>query len=72
MSAPPVVSTAASGTYQRLFDARGELVALRTELRNGDRVEIITAPQAAPNPAWLGFVKTGKARAIRFSTARLL
>jgi len=31
-------------------------------LRNGDRVEIITAPHANPNPAWLGFVETGKAR----------
>ena len=40
-----------------------EHMPLRTELRNGDRVEIITAPNAAPNPAWLGFVKTGKARA---------
>ncbi|WP_067065557.1 M20 aminoacylase family protein [Roseateles chitosanitabidus] len=32
MSATPVVSSAATGTYQRLFDARGELVALRREL----------------------------------------
>jgi GTP diphosphokinase / guanosine-3',5'-bis(diphosphate) 3'-diphosphatase len=39
-----------------------ELVPLRTQLRNGDRVEIITAPHANPNPAWLGFVETGKAR----------
>jgi len=39
-----------------------ELVPLRTELRNGDRVEIITAPQAHPNPAWLGYVVTSKAR----------
>ncbi len=39
-----------------------ELVPLRTALRNGDRVEIITAPHANPNPAWLGFVETGKAR----------
>jgi GTP pyrophosphokinase len=39
-----------------------ELVPLRTELRNGDRVEIITAPQARPNPAWLGYVTTSKAR----------
>jgi guanosine-3',5'-bis(diphosphate) 3'-pyrophosphohydrolase len=35
---------------------------LRTELKNGDRVEIITAPHANPNPAWLNYVKTGKAR----------
>jgi RelA/SpoT family (p)ppGpp synthetase len=40
----------------------GELVALRTELRNGDRVEIITASHAKPNPSWLQYVRTGKAR----------
>jgi GTP diphosphokinase / guanosine-3',5'-bis(diphosphate) 3'-diphosphatase len=39
-----------------------EQVPLRTELRNGDRVEIITAPHASPNPAWLGYVQTSKAR----------
>ncbi len=41
----------------------GELVPLRTELRNGDRVEIITASHAKPNPAWLQYVRTGKSRA---------
>jgi len=40
----------------------GELVALRTELRNGDRVEIITASHAKPSPGWLQYVRTGKAR----------
>src|SRR5260221_512643 len=40
----------------------GELVALRQELRNGDRVEIITASHAKPNPGWLQYVRTGKAR----------
>jgi GTP pyrophosphokinase len=39
-----------------------ELVPLRTELRNGDRVEVITAPHAKPNPAWLSYVATSKAR----------
>ncbi|MBI5919084.1 MAG: bifunctional (p)ppGpp synthetase/guanosine-3',5'-bis(diphosphate) 3'-pyrophosphohydrolase [Nitrosomonadales bacterium] len=39
-----------------------ELVPLRTELRNGDRVEVITAPHAKPNPAWLSYVITSKAR----------
>lgn len=39
-----------------------ELVPLRTELRNGDRVEIITASHAKPNPGWLQYVRTGKAR----------
>ena len=39
-----------------------ELVPLRTELKNGDRIEIITAAHAKPNPAWLNYVVTGKAR----------
>src|SRR5688572_7034224 len=41
---------------------KGELVPLRTELRNGDRVEIITASHAKPSPGWLQYVRTGKAR----------
>ena len=40
----------------------GEPVALRTELKSGDVVEIVTAPGARPNPAWLNFVRTGRAR----------
>jgi GTP pyrophosphokinase len=39
-----------------------ELVPLRTELKNGDRVEITTAPHAHPNPAWLTYVVTSRAR----------
>lgn len=39
-----------------------ELVPLRTELKNGDVVEIVTAAHANPNPAWLSYVKTGRAR----------
>ncbi|MDD4911426.1 MAG: bifunctional (p)ppGpp synthetase/guanosine-3',5'-bis(diphosphate) 3'-pyrophosphohydrolase [Sideroxydans sp.] len=39
-----------------------ELVPLRSELRNGDRVEIITAPHTHPNPGWLSYVVTSKAR----------
>ncbi len=39
-----------------------ELAPLRTELRNGDLVEIVTSPQATPNPVWLTYVKTGRAR----------
>jgi GTP pyrophosphokinase len=35
---------------------------LRSELKNGDLVEIITAPHSCPNPSWLSFVRTGKAR----------
>ena len=39
-----------------------EPAALRTELRNGDIVEIVTAPHSRPSPNWLTFVRTGKAR----------
>ncbi len=39
------------------------LVPLRTALRNGQTVEIITAKGATPNPAWMGFVASAKARA---------
>lgn len=39
-----------------------ELVALSTVVRNGQSVEVITAKGARPNPAWLNFVVTGKAR----------
>ncbi len=40
----------------------GEQVPLRTELKNGDVVEVVTSTVSAPNPAWLGFVRTGRAR----------
>ncbi|MBH9553424.1 RelA/SpoT family protein [Inhella gelatinilytica] len=40
----------------------GEMVPLKTALRSGDVVEIVTAPSARPNPGWLGFVRTGRAR----------
>jgi GTP pyrophosphokinase len=39
-----------------------EHVPLRTELRNGDIVEIVSSSTARPSPIWLGFVRTGKAR----------
>ena len=39
-----------------------ELVPLRTEVKTGDHIEIITGPMAKPNPSWLNFVITGKAR----------
>jgi (p)ppGpp synthase/HD superfamily hydrolase len=38
-------------------------VPLRTVLHNGDHVEILTARQGRPSPAWLDYVVTGKARA---------
>jgi GTP diphosphokinase / guanosine-3',5'-bis(diphosphate) 3'-diphosphatase len=39
------------------------LSPLRTPLRNGQTVEIITAKGATPNPVWVNFVVTAKARA---------
>jgi len=39
------------------------LAPLSATLESGQTVEIITAPGAQPNPAWLSFVVTGKARA---------
>jgi len=38
------------------------LVPLRTQLYNGQTVEVITASGANPNPSWLSFVVTAKAR----------
>jgi GTP pyrophosphokinase len=40
----------------------GQAVPLRTELKNGDVIEIDTDKAATPNPAWLGFVRTARAR----------
>ncbi|MFM9916824.1 MAG: RelA/SpoT family protein [Rhizobacter sp.] len=40
----------------------GEPVALRTELRSGDVVDIVISQGARPNPGWLNFVRTGRAR----------
>ena len=39
------------------------LAPLRSQLRNGQTVDIITQKKSRPNPAWLDFVVTGKARA---------
>ena len=39
-----------------------QLAPLSSTLENGQSLEIITAPGATPNPAWLSFVVTGKAR----------
>ncbi|WP_339778899.1 bifunctional (p)ppGpp synthetase/guanosine-3',5'-bis(diphosphate) 3'-pyrophosphohydrolase [uncultured Thalassospira sp.] len=41
----------------------GAMVPLRTQLNNGDQVEIVTSKAQTPNPTWERFVVTGKARA---------
>jgi GTP pyrophosphokinase len=40
----------------------GRIVPLRSQLRNGDIVEIMTQPGHQPSKDWLGFVKTSRAR----------
>lgn len=39
-----------------------QYIPLNTQLKNGQTIEIITAPGANPNPSWLNFVFTAKAR----------
>jgi GTP pyrophosphokinase len=41
----------------------GKMVPLKTTLRNGDQVDIITSPYQHPEAAWERFVITGKAKA---------
>ena len=41
----------------------GRMMPLRSELRNGDQVEIVTSKAQTPSPTWERFVVTGKARA---------
>jgi GTP pyrophosphokinase len=40
----------------------GRMMPLRTQLANGDQVEIVTSKAQTPSPAWESFVVTGKAR----------
>jgi GTP pyrophosphokinase len=39
-----------------------ESVPLSVRLKNGDRVEIVTDPDGRPNPSWLNYATTGRAR----------
>jgi GTP pyrophosphokinase len=50
------------GNHAVTATINGEPVTLRTEVRNGDVIEIQTNPLSTPNPAWLGFVRTARAR----------
>jgi guanosine-3',5'-bis(diphosphate) 3'-pyrophosphohydrolase len=67
----PTGSTAVDFAYAIHTDVGNSCVACRINrrlaplsepLQSGQTVEIITAPGARPNPAWLSFVTTGKAR----------
>lgn len=48
----------------------GRHMPLRTELKNGDEVEIIRSKAQTPSPAWEAFVATGKARSAIRRAAR--
>ena len=58
----------AYAVHSRVGDAcvgakvNGRMVPLRTALRNGDQVEIVTQKSGTPSPAWERFVVTGKAK----------
>jgi RelA/SpoT family (p)ppGpp synthetase len=67
----PVGATAVDFAYAVHTDVGNTCVACRINrrlaplsepLQSGQTVEVITAPGAQPNPAWLNFVVTGKAR----------
>ncbi|NYT77333.1 bifunctional (p)ppGpp synthetase/guanosine-3',5'-bis(diphosphate) 3'-pyrophosphohydrolase [Alcaligenaceae bacterium] len=40
----------------------GEFAPLRTELKSGDAIEIVTSPASRPSAQWLNYVRTGRAR----------
>ena len=40
----------------------GQLSPLRSELQSGDVIDVVTSPDSRPNPSWLSFVRTGRAR----------
>lgn len=50
------------GDHTMAIKVNNNFVPLRTELQNGDIVEVITSPNSQPSPSWLEFVQTGKAR----------
>ncbi len=50
------------GNHCKGAKVNGRIVPLRYNLHNGDRVEIITHPQAHPSKDWLKLVKTSRAR----------
>jgi GTP pyrophosphokinase len=50
------------GDHTVAVKINNETQPLRTELHNGDIVEIVTDPESRPSPTWLSFVRTGKAR----------
>lgn len=52
------------GNHLAFAKANGKVVTLDYELKNGDRVEIITDKSRKPSVTWLSFVKTTRAREV--------
>ncbi len=50
------------GNHCMAIKINRQLAPLSAKLSNGDTVEVVTAPHARPNPGWLDFVMTSKAR----------
>ena len=51
------------GSHVRECRINGQVRDIDTKLSNGDMVEIATSSLSHPDPRWLGFVRSGKARA---------
>ncbi|MBE7412354.1 MAG: bifunctional (p)ppGpp synthetase/guanosine-3',5'-bis(diphosphate) 3'-pyrophosphohydrolase [Leptospiraceae bacterium] len=50
------------GLYTKGAKINGRMVPIRTELKSGDQIEIITDKKNKPSPIWLRIVKTSSAR----------
>ncbi len=50
------------GLHAMAVKINGQIATLKTALHSGDVVEIIVSPNQRPNPDWLQFVKTSRAR----------
>jgi guanosine-3',5'-bis(diphosphate) 3'-pyrophosphohydrolase len=50
------------GLHARGAKVNGRMVPLRTELKSGDQIEIITDKKSKPSPIWLRIVKTASAK----------
>ncbi len=50
------------GNHAVAAKINGEFAPLRTDLKSGDSVEIITSPAARPQAQWLNYVRSGRAR----------
>src|SRR5690606_38883543 len=50
------------GNHAIASKINGEYSPLRTELKSGDSVEIVTSPSSRPSAQWLNYVRTGRAR----------